>query len=380
MNLAQFLVHLSDRAIAEPDNYIQPGHNGPYHDPETPVRNRSHWLITLVRAYKITHDAKYLDVVKDLADYLITDEARPHASSFHHRSKDGKDRCNGLIGQAWTIEALACASSKINDSKHADLAEHVFFQHPFISDCGLWNRLEIDGNILSIDSTFNHQLWFAACASLLRTKRHKEIKERIEAFLDALKENLTVLNNGLIYHPIENQFDNRKPASSGLRSITKSLLQIIGIRDGGNHDGIKEKRERMIYKSIGYHGFNMYAFAMLKETLLDHPFWKSPEFGRSVDYLISDEFKNGLSENSYGYPYNPPGYEVPYALSVLTDMSEDELVEISSWWVNEQFRRCYNSETQLMDRNTEDPLTHTARIYELARLPTTILERVEVTI
>jgi hypothetical protein len=60
-------------------------------------------------------------------------------------------------------------------------------------------------------------------------------------------------------------------------------------------------------------------------------------------------------------------------------MSESELVKISSWWVNEQFRRCYNSETWMMDRNTEDPLTHTARIYELNRLPNSILETIEVT-
>ena len=76
----------------------------------------------------------------------------------------------------------------------------------------------------------------------------------------------------------------------------------------------------------------------------------------------------------------PPGFEVPYALSVLANLSVDELVDISSWWVNEQFNRCYNSETRMMDRNTNDPLTHTARIYEIIRLPISILERIEVNI
>jgi hypothetical protein len=32
----------------------------------------------------------------------------------------------------------------------------------------------------------------------------------------------------------------------------------------------------------------------------------------------------------------------------------------------------------MMEKNTEDPLTHTARIYEVTRLPISILERIEV--
>jgi len=136
----------------------------------------------------------------------------------------------------------------------------------------------------------------------------------------------------------------------------------------------------MINKSIGYHQFNMYAFGMLKESLQGHLFWQSFEFERSRKFLLSDEFKNCLSDNIYGYPYNPPGFEVPFALSAFSDLTENELVGTSSWWVNEQIGRCYNPETQMMDRNTQDPLTQTARIYELTRLPTSILNRIEVAI
>ena len=136
----------------------------------------------------------------------------------------------------------------------------------------------------------------------------------------------------------------------------------------------------MTTKSVGYHQFNMYAFAILKESFPDHPFWLSPRFQSSVDYLISNEFKNEISENRFGYPYNPPGFEAPFALSVLTNLTEDELVKISSWWIDQQFKKCYNPETKMMARNTKDPLTLTARVYELARLPNSILERTEVNI
>ena len=332
MKLIDYIITLGETAIRDPNKYFIPGHNGLYNDPETPVRNKGHWLITFVKVYEITHDKKYLDVIKDLADYLISDKARPYGFSFHHRSKEGKDRCNGLIGQAWTFEALAYASSVTENLEYAELVEDVFFQHTFNYKCGLWNRLEIDGTILSIDPTFNHQLWFAACAAMLETPRRKEIRKRILIFLDFLHDNLTILDNGLIYHPIENLLqgnESRKSIIPILKNVAKTFLSSLGIIGKKNNNVTRQYKEKMIYKSIGYHQFNMYAFAMLKEKVPNHPFWESPEFGRSVNYLVSKEFKNELIDNRYGYPYNPPGFEVPYALSVFTEISDKEsLAEI----------------------------------------------------
>ena len=110
----------------------------------------------------------------------------------------------------------------------------------------------------------------------------------------------------------------------------------------------------------------------------DHSFWGSIQIKKSVDFLLSHEFKNGLANNVYGFSYNPPGFEVPYALSVLGNLKINELVEISSFWINEQIKRCYSNETKMMDRNTFDYLTHTARIYEITRLPISILEMIEI--
>jgi hypothetical protein len=191
--------------------------------------------------------------------------------------------------------------------------------------------------------------------------------------MECLPQNLSFLDNGLIYHPIERNINQRQYS---LQSIFTFLSKQKNLWNQNN----KEYRKKMIHKSVGYHQFNMYAFGMLKESLPDHPFWQSTRFKQSVNFLLSDEFKYGILDNVYGFPYNPPGFEVPCALSMLTDISDEELVEISSWWVNEQFRRCYNSETEMMDRNTEDPMTHTARVYELTRLPTSLLKKIKVNI
>ena len=93
------MISISNRALANLEFYLQPGHNGPYNDPETPVRNYGHWLITFSKCFEVTGEQKYLDKINELADYIILKESRPFGFSFHHRSKEGKDKCNGLVGQ-----------------------------------------------------------------------------------------------------------------------------------------------------------------------------------------------------------------------------------------------------------------------------------------
>jgi hypothetical protein len=381
--LSDFLIFLSDQSLVNSRLYFQPGHNGPYNDSETLVRNYGHWLITFSKCFKLTGDKIYLNKITELAEYLISKKSRPFGFSFNHRLKEGKDKCNGLIGQAWTFESLICASSVIADKKYSEIAEDVFFQHNFNNEFGLWNILETDGTILSIDNTFNHQLWFAACASLLNTPRQETIRNRIYLFLDFLLENISVLDNGLIYHPIERPLNHNglvHSIKSKLKKVANTSIRFYWNKEKKSNHYNKEYNDKMLIKSVGYHQFNMYAFALLKESIPDHQFWKSSEFQMSVDYLISGEFKEGLSDNIYGYPYNPPGFEVPYVSSVLTDMNESELVNLSCWWLNEQIKRCYNPKTQMMDRNTKDSLTLTARIYELTRLPNSILDKTEVDI
>lgn len=389
MRFFEFIIELAKNALDYPEKYLRPGHNGSYHDPETPVRNFGHWLITFAKCYEWTGEARFIQKVEELAEYLCSRESRPHGYSFHHRDNPNKDRCNGLVGQAWTFEALAEAGCVLEDERFGQLAEGVFFQHPFDYGLGLWRCLEIDGKELEFDSTFNHQLWFAACSSLIQSKREGEIKKRIERFLACLKTNMTVLEDGLIYHPIEHLLEahiERKKRHGKEKARRGRLLRILEAvrRDSGrekNRDGEesrKEMRKRLLFKSIGYHSFNMYAFALLKNGLPDHPFWRSKTLDRMTDYMLSEVFENGLENNPFSYPYNPPGFELPYALSSLGQMSRERLLRICSTWVNRQMDRCYNGETRMMDRNTEDPVTHTARIYELTRLDRVLLDAIEI--
>lgn len=385
MTAIELILDVADRAIECPNHYLIPGHNGPYNHPETDVRNIGHWLIILGKAYKWTERTAFKNRVSELAEYLCSKDARPYGFSFHHRNKEGKDSCNGLIGQAWTFEALVEAASILGDDKYLALAEEVFFQHHFNEEHALWQCLEIDGNDLPVDPTFNHQLWFAASASLLKSKRETEVRERVVRFLDYLPENLTILDNGLIYHPVEHlwetQFERNYTLKAGLKKRIRNILRYIKSGKWPEKKPAKNKvwqdaRNKMVNKSVGYHAFNMYAFALLKQQIPEHPFWETGEFKMAVDYMLTDEYKEGLNENKYGYPYNPPGFEIPFSLYVLKDMSKEELLHICRWWAGEQFRKCWNTETGMMDKNTEDPLTLTSRMYEATRLPQEILDKI----
>lgn len=125
------------------------GHNGLYKDKETPVRNTSHWLITFIKAYGIEADPVLENAAKKALAYLMSQDARPQKYTFWHRDVSGKDKCNGLMGQAWTIEALVEAALFFNNEDPLRLAEEVFLLHTFDEKASLWHRLDTDGKDLS---------------------------------------------------------------------------------------------------------------------------------------------------------------------------------------------------------------------------------------
>jgi hypothetical protein len=331
------------------------GHNGPYFDPETPVRNTAHWLITFLKAHKISGDQIYLEAARRAIAFLHSQDARPMGASFWLRKNPQKDFCNGLIGQAWIIEALAIVAKYLGDDASHHLAETVFLQHPFTERLGLWCRINVDGSYLPLDMTFNHQLWFAAAGSLLLPTQDIRVLERIRHFLDTVSQNITVYPNGLIRHPLT--LDQSKVGQ------IKRFSKLV-------HDSLvlsKEELERdeLYDKSLGYHSYNLYGFALLKEQFPDHAFWKSKKFMQMLAYVELSEYFKGLEGNKYGYPFNPSGFEVAFALDVFKRDSEEK----QAWWVSEQMRRCFNFSTNMLMSKSEDSITQAARFYEATRLP-----------
>ena len=351
MNLYDIILQSASAAfkLQKDDGSMLAGWNGPYHEEETPVRNTAHWLITFLKAYEISGDKKYKDAAKKCVDYLLSEEARPMNATFWHRKAKRKDKCNGLIGQAWTIEALSIAGKKLHLNKCKKIAEEVFFLHPFNEKCGLWRRVNIDGKILDFDYVFNHQLWFAASASLIKIK---EINELVEIFIDKLNENMKIDETGLIYHFLS-------PHCNAKTKLYTVAINLYLAKKGRKH--YKILRE-------GYQSFNLYAFALLKENFPFHPYWNNEVFISSLNHIKSQSYRDYMENNRYGSPYNPVGFENAFVIHVFSDKF-DRNASLISEWVSWQIKKHFDFDEHMMEKNTEDPITLSARLYEATRLP-----------
>jgi len=326
------------------DGSMPSGHNGPYGDPETPVRNTSHYLIAFLRAWELSDKLDYYMAAEKCLAYLLGNNSYRKNHTFHHRTKKGKDLCNGLIGSAWNMEALLYAADKLNNQQARNLARELFLLHPFDAENCIWHRVEPDGQVLTVDGTFNHQLWFAACAAPLVTDT-PEAADRITRFLDKLRDNWATAGNGRIVHSLWLK-DRRR------RERIKRIVK-------------PKYRRSIILKEVGYHAFNLYAFALLADSPVAWPAGLRARVDRAVAYLHHPEYARLIDKSKYGFPYNPPGWEVPFALVLLGGQSPEQYLS----WVKRQLAHSYDTENCRLSNGVEDDETHTARIYEAARLP-----------
>lgn len=333
------------------DGSFVPGHNGPYFDEETPVRNTAHFLFLSSSLYEKTQNSKYKNASYKAIEYLNSSDARPKNGTFYCRNKKGKDSCNGLVGQAWVIEALVKASEVFKRDDCYKLAEEVFLLHPWNEGISIWNRVEIDGCILSVDRTFNHQLWFAMSAAMLN--KTAEAQRRAKCFLNVVAKNIEIYDDGVIFHNSQlGALVNYRYL--GWRYVLRQVKAKI----------LKGKLEQELYsKSVGYHGFNLYAFAVLKKLLPKEPLWQGNLMAQLLEACEHPLFLDTLQTSDYGYFYNLAGLEIAHAYEQFSNNDEK-----SQSWIHKQFIHSYNPKSMALTKNVADINTAYARIYVAARL------------
>lgn len=365
-NLQEILTRSAEKGLKlQQDNGTMPnGNNGPWQDEETHVRNTAHWCITFLKTYELTEEEKFLDAGEKAAEYLLKDELRPDSETFRCRTNPEKDYCNGLIGQAWVIEALSKAYQVTGKDDYRETAAEVFLKHPFDERLGIWKTVEVDGEVLGYDTTFNHQLWFAATGSLLE---NEEIKAQVDRFMERLEDNLSLHKNGLVQHKLSADLNTREL----LKALKEKRFDLIDLKIKDLHRRWKKdgKSDRLVKRAIGYHSFNMYGFALLYQAYPEHPFWKNEKFSEAMKAINSEYYRSQIDDNMYGYPYNPPGIENAYALQAF----ENDRAEARNW-LEKQFNETFDFETNLMEERASDRETCSARIYEATRLSDIKLE------
>lgn len=348
MQFADIFLRIAERGLARQDQAtgaMPPGHNGPYLDPETPVRNTAHWIQTYLAADRMAGDRKFLEAARACADYLVGPVVPKDGAVYRHRSKAGKDSCNGLIGPAWTIEGLCAGYDAFGDRRYLDAATQYFLVHPFSLSTKRWSRVEPDGEILTEDMTFNHQLWFCMAGALLAKSRLSEAAEMVSVFIDNIDDNLSIESNGRIAHSIVT-------GRSSLKRQAKRILK----------PGF---RKAELLREVGYHAFNLYAFAVLRTLLPGNAIWPAEPIKLACAYQGNREFVSLIDHSPYGFSYNPPGFEMPFINDVFdwpdkTETSDEQ-------WLSRQLDRVLDPESAMLSRNNPDSETLTARIYECAR-------------
>jgi len=344
---------------------VQPGINGPHNEAETPLRNICHWIIALAGAYRLTNCSRYYAKAEELVARLCSSELRPHGASYLARVSKGVDRCNGLIGQAWVLEALGEMSTLTGSTKFREIGIELVLRHKFAWKWSLWHSLDIDGRNLNIDNVFNHQLWFAATASMVNKGDSGEINAMIASFMNALDRNLTLDGHGYVAHHIDRIRSAPSVRLSGLMKHMRqgTVLQRLH-RPKGTTNGIKDPA---LFK-VGYQSFNAYGFALLKRETRGHPFWGTNEVEKLTRILWSAEYLRSLRGNPFAFGYNPPGFEVPFALQELAVIPREKLALSITQWISRQVHYSYDPYVKSMSRNAPDPATQAARLYEISRI------------
>lgn len=337
------------------DGSMPPGRNGPHNDPETPVRNTSHWLIFFLKAYQLSGDPRFEKSAQRCLYWLMSKKARPGAGVFHHRMNPEKDAANGLMGQAWTMEALVYAWNHFKEPGCLKIAEELFLLHYYDSEVQCWRIADLDGSPLSFDRTFNHQLWFASAGWQLIEAGVDSVKESTEHFTRNIGKNISLYRDGVIRH-YPYGYSRKETVRRKAGRFAHNLKELFGT-------------DKALYShSVGYHAFNTYALRVISGHCPEAPFFATSEWKRAVRVFADSDFQSTMVQSKFGYPYNPPGIEAAVTLEgsgVFPKETEEQLIQT---WLGNQFRISFNFETRRMSLNTPDPVTLHARMYELWRL------------
>lgn len=324
------------------------GHNGPWQQRETPLRNTGNWLQVLLWSSHRAGGHSIRQAAERAAGYLLEEDHRPGGGAFLHLPECPGREGNGLIGQAWTIHALFVAFQALGWDELRAAAQAVVRAHAFDDRLGLWMSLGLDGRPAGLELTLNQQVWFAA-AALQDPAPEAETTCRVRRFLHRLPTHIRLTRAGRIEHRIH-PMSLWKRFPAGWRSTLRGWRTPRAV-----------ERER----SIGYHSFVLHGLGML----LPHIKGRAEIGDRSVKsalaYADSDLYRTSLESNPFAYGYNPTGFEMAFASLRFVPHSESQ----AAAWAGAQVGRALDPVTGLMTLGSTDPMTLAGRICEAVLLP-----------
>lgn len=356
------------------------GYNGPYNNQETPVRNSAHWIHTYAYLWKTTNQIKYYKAIKILARFLVEPSNYGKSGSICVRKDKRFDKTNGLIGQAWVIEALVKAAEILDDINYYEQAKKLFLLQPFNKSNNMWEVLDCNGEIC-YDTTFNHQLWFAASGSIiLDFKYNQEIDKMIKLFLKEANEKLfTVYDNGLIVHVANYKLSAEERKHLKKLGMKRKFLSLLSSPITVVKKKVTDKMAKYAFTEgleKAYHLFDLYGFAILKSRYGEESIFSSEKFKKAVEYALCTDLVFSLMEpcgeysfNKFAFGYNSPAFEYPLICKVFGNPDKMEIYrEVCKKLLEFQIMKVYDPENHSFMLAGPDSETLDARVYELIRV------------
>lgn len=334
-------------------DFAAAGHNGPYMETESFVRNTAHWIISFSTMYALTNDIHYKEIVSRFSYSLLHEvEKSPNGAIFC--IKKDTDPTNGLIGLAWVIEGLVEGYRVLGMPVFLDAAEKIYFSQLFDSRLHTWRVRDLNGTEHGVDIAFNHSLWFCmAAAKLVSQRRNDKIDKEILDYLAHVGNMFTIYKSGLISHFTVNS--ERRVWNFKMR-LRKQICAVT-------RKGLPWKNWNHVEYERAYHLFSLYAFALLYQFYPQVSFFKSEKFRKLKAYgLDLDNFISFSDMNSYAYGYNSPAFELPLIQLIFGTRKDEEYAE--------QLLALHQKYNIALDGisygpNVPDTLTLDARVYEI---------------
>ena len=329
------------------DGSMPAGKNGPWNNPETPVRNTAHWAMTFQKAFEITRDKQYLRAAIACCDYLVSGENRPNGFTFYCRKKVARKDCsNGLIGQAWAVEPLLFLGEKHPDKPYWKTADAVLSLHPYDWKQHGWRAVEINGSPLGFSRTLNQQIWFAAMA-FIAGEKNEDLRASALDFFGFLSNHFTFLEPGLVCHRMF------------IKSLGKRVFtRLVDWKKGNDLRSL----------SIGYQSFILYGLAKLENKYPGRLLTIAKirdELRSMLEYILRKGPNDYGTNNPFAWSYNPTGIEVACFMQSLSDqLTIDSTAYSPADWLNAQIQRHFDWQNGLMQAGTSDPDVLAARVYE----------------
>lgn len=361
INQEKYLMYIADRNYSAffMQGHATPGNNGPHGHLDTPIRNTSHYLIIYGYLYKKTRDNKYLDICLKFADYLCEMQKQSKSGAIQCMITNKFDYLNGLIGQAWVVEALIYFYDIVKNDKYLTAAYNIYNSQTYNYNLHLWERVELDGTTVGVDYTYNHNVWFAACGfRLAELKKDNEINKQILDFLNnGTSRDFQIRHNGLLKHTIGLRNTSYKEKIKKAIKIISTPIKWINPRKLDIH-----------YIENAYHIFDLYGFQVLKEQYGYLDFFSSKKFLKAEKLACDINWynKKNIGKNRFNvfsYSYNSPAFEIPYVLAIAGKIN-DEVID-NTFEINKKLM--YSNETKMFTINNYDVELFNARCYEIIR-------------